>query len=167
MVTWLISGCFIFLLIVAGVMYQVKCRKEISAINIELENISKWLEKPREYKDIDASFNNHKRLNPAWKNFKESLTAEKYSTTDAAEFFNVTNLTRGMNMTFWQGYGGIFTGLGILGTFTGLTVGLSGVVIPKDNNIEVLKNSIAQLLAGVETAFVTSLVGIGAALVYS
>lgn len=167
MTTWLISGFFIFLLIAAGIHYKSKCRKEISAINAELENITKWLEKPRYYKDIDASFNNHKRLNPTWKNFKDSLTAEKYSTTDAAEFFNVTNLTRGINMTFWQGYGGIFTGLGILGTFAGLTVGLGGVVIPKDNDINVLRDSIAQLLSGVETAFVTSLVGIFFAIVYS
>ena len=31
-------------------------------------------------------------------------------------------------MTFWQAYGGIFTGLGILGTFIGLTYGLSGAL---------------------------------------
>ena len=52
-------------------------------------------------------------------------------------------------MTFWQSYGGIFTGLGILGT------------------IETLKNGIAKLLSGVESAFVTSLVGIFCALIYS
>ena len=105
-------------------------------------------------------------LAPAWTAFKKTLTEEKYSTTDAAEFFNQQSLTRGMNMTFWQSYGGIFTGLGILGTFAGLTFGLSGVDMTSGND-ETLKSSIAQLLSGVETAFVTSLVGIGAALVYS
>lgn len=68
-------------------------------------------------------------------------------------------------MSFWQAYGGIFTGLGILGTFLGLTYGLSG--LDMSNNIETLQNSIKKLLSGVESAFVTSLVGIAGALIYS
>ena len=69
-------------------------------------------------------------------------------------------------MTFWQSYGGIFTGLGILGTFAGLTYGLSGVDMTS-GDIETLKNGIANLLSGVESAFVTSLVGIFCAIIYS
>ena len=68
-------------------------------------------------------------------------------------------------MTFWQNYGGIFTGLGILGTFAGLTSGLQDIDMTS-GDIETLKNGIAKLLSGVESAFVTSLVGIGAALIY-
>ena len=146
-------------------VYYKDCAANISAVNAELKNLIRWLGKPREFKDIDASFKNHKRLAPIWADFKKTLVAEKYSTTNAAEFFNMTNLTVGMNMTFWQGYGGIFTGLGILGTFAGLTLGLYGVDMTSD--IKTLKGSIAQLLSGVNTAFITSLVGIGAALFYS
>ncbi len=146
-------------------VYYKDCAANISAVNAELKNLIRWLGKPREFKDIDASFKNHKRLTPIWTDFKKTLVAEKYSTTNAAEFFNMTNLTVGMNMTFWQGYGGIFTGLGILGTFAGLTLGLYGVDMTSD--IKTLKGSIAQLLSGVNTAFITSLVGIGAALFYS
>lgn len=56
---------------------------------------------------------------PVWKIFAKSLTTTSnaaYSTTDAADFFSTQNLTRGMNMSFWQSYSGIFTGLGILST---------------------------------------------------
>lgn len=169
----LLSPWFWISLAVAAVLFWIyfkSCAGKIREVNKDIKQMLKWLETPREFEDVAAEFKKHERLAPAWRNFEKSLTKTSeaaYSTTDAAEFFNVTNLTRGINMTFWQGYGGIFTGLGILGTFAGLTVGLGGVVIPKDNNVEVLKDSIAQLLSGVETAFVTSLVGIFFALVYS
>ena len=159
---------FVISIVVVAILFALYykfCAANISAVNAELKNLIRWLGKPREFKDIDASFKNHKRLTPIWTDFKKTLVAEKYSTTNAAEFFNMTNLTVGMNMTFWQGYGGIFTGLGILGTFAGLTLGLYGVDMTSD--IKTLKGSIAQLLSGVNTAFITSLVGIGAALFYS
>lgn len=157
---------FLCSIVVAVILFGVYfgfCAKKIRGINKEIERILNS-------QDIISDLGNSKLLSAAWKNFERTLIKlpdKTYSTTDAAEFFNQQSLTRGMNMTFWQSYGGIFTGLGILGTFLGLTVGLSRVVIPKDNDVEVLKTSIAQLLSGVETAFVTSLVGIGAALIYS
>ncbi len=135
----------------------------------KIRNINKEIETVINSQDINAAFEETKLLKAVWKNFEKTLTRtdEKiYSTTDAAEFFNPQNLTSGMNMNFWQAYGGIFTGLGILGTFAGLTFGLSGVDMTS-GDIEKLKGGIAQLLSGVESAFVTSLVGIGAALVYS
>lgn len=155
--------CSIVFAVILFRVYFGFCAKKIRGINKEIERILNS-------QDIISDLGNSKLLSAAWKNFERTLIklpSKTYSTTDAAEFFNQQGLTRGMNMTFWQNYGGIFTGLGILGTFLGLTVGLSRVVIPKDNDVEVLKTSIAQLLSGVETAFVTSLVGIGAALFYS
>ena len=116
---------------------------------------------------IEAAFAKSKMLLPAWKDFDASLTSDKkFSTASAAEFFSPQNLTRGLNMSFWQAYGGIFTGLGILGTFGGLVYGLYGVDM-SGGDIDVLKSGIAKLLSGVETAFVTSLVGIGCAIFYS
>lgn len=169
MIPGVISIVFICLLICAAGIYWFKCRKKILAINDELEKILKWLATPRGFQDIDAEFRKYKRLKTVWRNFERSLTKTKiaaYSTTESAEFFSPQNLTRGMNMGFWQSYGGIFTGLGILGTFVGLIFGLQGVDITS-NDIEILKFGIENLLLGVETAFLTSLFGIGAALLYS
>lgn len=118
---------------------------------------------------VDEALKESEVLKPAWNAFEKTLTrtdAAVYSTTDAAEFFSVQSLTQGLNMTFWQNYGGIFTGLGILGTFFGLTVGLYGVDVTS-GDIDTLKGSIANLLSGVETAFVTSLFGILFAIIYS
>ena len=128
----------------------------------EIERISKT-------QDLVAAVQKSNLLQLLWKNFEKMLTAvddKIYSTIDAAEIFNPQNLTRGMNMTFWQSYGGIFTGLGILGTFIGLTFGLSNLNMTS-GDVEVLQEGIKQLLSGVESAFVTSLVGIFCAIIYS
>ncbi len=138
------------------------CRRRLSAVNAEVERVLGAAA-------VDEALKESEVLKPAWNAFEKTLTRTDdkiYSTTDAAEFFSVQSLTQGLNMTFWQNYGGIFTGLGILGTFAGLTVGLSGVDVTS-GDIDTLKGSIANLLAGVGTAFGTSLAGIFAALVYS
>ena len=159
-------------IIVATILFVVWyffCAREISAVNDEIKKFLAWLNTEREFQDIDAELKSYKRLLPVWKMFEKSLTkmsSTAYSTTDSADFFSAQNLTHGMNMTFWQAYGGIFTGLGILGTFAGLTYGLSGVDMTS-GDIETLKNGIAKLLSGVESAFVTSLVGIFCAIIYS
>ena len=130
---------------------------------------AKEIERVINAQDLVADVKESNLLKPLWTAFEKTLTTvgdKTYSTIDAAEFFNPQSLTRGLNMTFWQSYGGIFTGLGILGTFMGLTAGLSGVDMTS-GDIEALKSGIAKLLSGVESAFVTSLVGIGCAILYS
>jgi len=158
--TWgIVSIVVAVVLFVAYVRY---CRKKISDINEQIEQVLN-------VQDIVTALNESDLLKPFWMAFEKTLTTvgdKIYSTIDASEIFNQQSLTRGMNMTFWQNYGGIFTGLGILGTFAGLTFGLTGVDMTSDN-IEVLKDGIKKLLSGVESAFVTSLVGIGCAIIYS
>ena len=157
-----ICGACIVLIFVAAFVYVLKCRKKLLALNAEIERILKA-------KDVAAALKKSKLLAPARAAFEKSLTRtndEVFSAADAAEFFSVQTLTQGLNMSFWQAYGGIFTGLGILGTFAGLTFGLYGVDMTS-GDIGTLKNSIAELLSGVKTAFITSLVGIAGGLVYS
>ena len=135
----------------------------------KLFNDTKEIERISNAQDLVAAVKESNLLKPLWSSFAKTLTVvgdKTFSTVDAADFFSPQNLTRGMNMSFWQAYGGIFTGLGILGTFLGLTLGLSGVDMTS-GDIEVLKAGIKHLLSGVEAAFVTSLVGISCAIVYS
>lgn len=156
---------FIISLIVAGILFAVYfyfCAGKIFFVNKAIKQVLNA-------EDVDAVLKESKPLASAWKAFENSLTRAnnvRYSTVDASEFFSVAALTQGLNMTFWQSYGGIFTGLGILGTFAGLTYGLYNVNMTS-GDIEVLKDGIQQLLSGVNTAFVTSLVGIAFGLFYS
>lgn len=58
----------------------------------------------------------------------------------------------------------IFVSLGILGTFWGITQGISG--LDSQSGVEGLQNGINTLLAGMEVAFYSSLAGISASLIY-
>ena len=90
------------------------------------------------YEDIKNIFLKSDLLRSAWLSYQKNHFFMKdvsgksvvYTTEDADFFFNYNNLTNRYNATFWQNLGGVFTGLGILGTFVGLSV-----VFPSSSNI--------------------------------
>lgn len=61
---------------------------------------------------------------------------------------------------------GILTAIGILGTFWGIQAGLSGISLQARDYSE-LSSSVGFLLAGMKTAFITSLVGLGTASIFT
>ncbi|MBW8190301.1 MotA/TolQ/ExbB proton channel family protein [Neiella marina] len=73
---------------------------------------------------------------------------------------SVTMRCVGKYPRFTQGVGNVLTSLGILGTFAGIVVGLM------EFNPSNIDGSIESLLAGLKTAFITSLVGMAASIVY-
>ncbi len=106
-----------------------------------------------------------------WRKYESSLVKhvteqerQVYSTEEAEEFFSVITLTAGLNVSFFSSLAGIFTGLGILGTFVGLTFGLWGM---DTGDTVALANGIRQLLGGANTAFLTSIFGIFLGLPFS
>jgi methyl-accepting chemotaxis protein len=124
-----------------------------------------------QYPNIDKDFKNINVTKGPWSDYANSLIKTNttgiydiYSTTEATCYFNYTSLSEGIDISFWQNIGSVFTGLGILGTFAGLTIGLEQLDITS-NDVTVLKEGIGALLQGMDTAFVTSLVGIIAAIV--
>ena len=161
-------------------------RGELSKIDDDLDKLISYLENLKQnansenmyqvcvenFEDIRKEFEKYETVKPIWQDFEKSLTRYKddqteqlYSVVDASEYFSFQNFTQKINLTFWQGYGGTFTGLGIFGTFFGLTFGLSQMDM-SSTDIEVLKTGITKLLSGVQLAFVTSLFGIFFAIGY-
>ena len=61
---------------------------------------------------------------------------------------------------------GIFTSLGILGTFMGLVMGLSGLTLNAANT-QALLAAMEKLIAGMSTAFLTSIVGVVASIAFN
>lgn len=57
----------------------------------------------------------------------------------------------------------LLTAIGILGTFWGISQGLQGIALENINNTDALLNNSTELLAGMKTAFQTSLWGLGSA----
>lgn len=100
------------------------------------------------------------------KSYKKGEVERKYIAIDIHEVFDAQVLFKSI-----AGYErrvqmpSIMTGLGILGTFLGLTVGLFGL----DLNMKAddLSKQIAPLISSSGTAFITSLVGIAVSLLYT
>ena len=133
------------------------------------------------FEDINEILKNNEYVSSSWKEFSSTLipvedyasstaTGNKrvkiYSTQPASDYFNLSSMAKGVDVAFWQNAGAFFTGLGIFGTFLGLTIGLYGTTFTS-SDVEVLKEGIQSLLGGVGTAFVTSLVGVLVALIYN
>lgn len=156
--------------------YAIKCLNYLRTINGQL----------RQYDELLGSFTKQDILNnygnfvarmkeapfPAiWKKFERTLykhdgveQKEILTTQDPADFYTESNLLGNINLTLFKNMAATFTGLGLLGTFLGLTVGIAGI---KTDSIENLKSGIAVLLEGTATAFWTSVVGLVLAILFN
>lgn len=103
-----------------------------------------------------------------WNKFERTLFKSDNEgimmTQDPESFYNDQTLLEDIPLAIFHGMPGIFTGVGLLGTFLGLTVGLTNIDF---NNIETMKSGIEGLLKGTTTAFWTSVVGLIFALAFT
>lgn len=85
----------------------------------------------------------------------------------AAEVFNPDTLAQGVvGSRLLMATPAILTGLGVLGTFVGLAMGIGGLDLDS-KNIEDLDKSISPLIKGSSTAFVTSVWGVLASILFT
>jgi methyl-accepting chemotaxis protein len=105
-----------------------------------------------------------RHLNDLWTQFlkdREGTTVAvdgaEISTVDPEDTFSEHAVLRGYNRNMALGFAGVFTGLGILGTFLGLVEGLSTIDGTEQDQV---MSSILGLLGGMSTAFYTSIFGI-------
>ena len=111
---------------------------------------------------MDALFEDH-RLRDIASSYKCTIsistsTGRLKSNTPSQEFFNELSVLRAFNLNPKQldAASSILVGLGLLGTFLGLTIGILNF---KSDTSEQIQISIQTLLAGMGTAFATSLEG--------
>lgn len=90
----------------------------------------------------------------------------KKSNVPASEFFSEFTVCKacGINTRIIDAGSGTLVGLGLLGTFLGLTLGIKNFDSTTSDHIQ---SSIQVLLSGMGTAFLTSLLGMGASLIYT
>lgn len=105
-------------------------------------------------------------LAASWKEyastFHEAIGSVK-TEVSSSEYFNSKSLfLNGANLSLMSAGPNILTGLGVLGTFTGLTMGISDFDI---NTTETIKSSIQMLLSGMGSAFATSIWGMSLSLI--
>jgi len=84
----------------------------------------------------------------------------------SSEFYTDGTVGKGfsLNLRMLDAASGTLVGMGLLGTFLGLTMGIKDF---DSSNSENIQNSIQTLLSGMGTAFLTSLVGMGLSLFYT
>lgn len=112
------------------------------------------------WKKYEQTLHKQRKFNP--QTGVEELIAIR-STTPAEMFFSPSVLVDSqLHIEFFKHLPGILTGLGIIGTFLGLIHGLQAFRI--DENTEVVRQSLDQLLHGVYEAFLVSMAAIALAM---
>lgn len=120
------------------------------------------------YKD-DAKVFEEKELQAAFDKYRQQAKGAKSRrgvdlSGDLGEYINEDLLDRiGMNF-FNSGVSGTLTGLGILGTFLGLSMGLGAF---SGDDIFTVSDNVGSLLSGMKVAFHTSVYGIFFSLVFN
>lgn len=109
-------------------------------------------------------------LNSQKENYEKTINIEidglSKSNIPSNEYFNEINIYSAakINAKLLDAGSGTLVGLGLLGTFFGLTLGIGGF---DSSNSENIQSSIQSLLDGMSTAFLTSLVGMFFSIVYT
>ena len=117
-----------------------------------------------------ASFLNESKLAQLWEAYQTTINVSdgelRKSNIPSSEFFSLHKITRcwDLNLRILDASAGTLVGLGLLGTFLGLTLGINNFDTSNANNIQ---SSIHNLLDGMGTAFATSLVGMGLSIIFT
>lgn len=111
----------------------------------------------------------NKFLKQQYEAYRTERLRQKQITKEAEDisiqdYLNASFLNECGNVRFSDLIPGSMTGLGILGTFLGLTTGIANF---DTLTVEGMKDSIVTLLAGMRTAFFTSIFGVFFSLLYS
>ena len=171
-----INWVFIVAFFATFLLYKYHFVKPLDARYKEIETYLDILKKynPQNvnayFESLSQEMENSDLIKGIWRKYQRTLISipgkdglEKYSTVESESYFSVAAFTDGMKGGLWSGLAGTFTGIGILGTFIGLTIGLAGV---DTSSTGALSSSISGLLGGMSTAFVTSIFGIVSAIVF-
>ena len=131
---------------------------------------------PSILQELKEDFDHKEKFTEAWQEFSDSLITRQndenqkivYKTDEASFFFSEDRLLgQYINLRFWSSIPAILVGFGILGTFVGLVWGLIPFSGTDFQKTEEIKSAIEGLLSGVSTAFVTSVWGMVASLIFN
>ena len=167
-------------LIIIGILFVISTISfgRLNQVTYELEDVAFRLQKEYKeangknlwgnYRDNDKVFEDEE-LQDAFNKYRLRVKGSKkkrgaVSSCDLEEYINENLLDRvGMNF-FNSGISGTLTGLGILGTFLGLSMGLGSF---SGDDIYTISDNVGPLLSGMKVAFHTSVYGIFFSLVFN
>jgi len=156
----------IFLWALALVIWKAyHARKTINEFRLLINGISadQFVKKRRDLINKAKRFSNG--FGELWIDFDRSLVAAKdgqhlYRALDASYFFNARTLSPGMTENrLLAAVPGFLTAIGVIGTFSGLQLGLSGLDL-SDAGMQAAGNEINRLISSAAVAFLTSVWGV-------
>jgi len=128
-------------------------------------------------RDLLKEAKNNKHLGGhAWQEFNESLieatdgnnNTKLYNTIDSEHFFNSSTLANKITESrMLAAVPGFLTAIGVVGTFIGLQMGLSGLNIGNDVQVSEMKSGLSIVISGAKIAFITSVWGVLLSVVFN
>ena len=178
----LIFVCVIGLVFLLSVFYfgwkTIRRQRLIKRLAEEVNKYNRSDNRPTQpsiKQKLKEKFDDKGELTEAWREFEDSLIIQSYNEnqivykTDEASFFFSEGrlLDQHLNLRFWNSVPALLVGLGILGTFVGLVWGLIPFSDVDFANTDQIREAIKELLSGVSTAFVSSVWGMLASILFN
>jgi len=158
---------FLFGFLFRGIWHWWRLWRALRALNNLAPNASR--------EDLRDVFARDRALKHLWKEYEDTLheqselrngmvvTLATRSTMPAEAYFNTQSMVDGrLGTEFFKHFPGIFTGLGIIGTFAGLIKGLKQFQVSED--AEIARESLKVLMHEVGSAFLVSAAAITTAM---
>ena len=127
---------------------------------LEAEHLSR---RPRAFIAGKPFYGLWKRFRAAWLAHDRNRSGQGVGIASAADVFTTESVLRRTGETIPDALPGVFTAVGLLGTFVGIAIGLAGIPDGASGgapSADDLSQSINTLMGGMSTAFSTSIIGI-------
>lgn len=155
-----LTAWWVVVIVAIFLFYVFRLLNVTRRLRRKLESLSKNFSEDLIKKDV--------LFTQVWKDYQESFidfNGGKKTDEFSYDYFNEKQLlSSNTNLRLINSIPATLVGFGILGTFIGLTYGISNF---QTNSTEEIKNSIQDLLSGMGTAFVSSIYGMLLSLVFT
>ncbi|AIQ62416.1 hypothetical protein PSTEL_04140 [Paenibacillus stellifer] len=164
---------FMFLIFAVSAFYvfgpAIKSKVAAKKIKAELNSLSKFQDVTEKFNQFNEWMTQSKnlyvkeKLLPAWESYYQQYIYYQQKgiayTPDVYDFFFEESLVHSFGKRkYAEIVAGIFLSLGIVGTFFGISVGVSGLHV--DGNSDAMQSGIGVLLSGMKVKFRSSIAGV-------
>ena len=158
----------VVVMVIGTVIYMVPVLSYTKAFQTGIIRISEanQTEVPMEAMLNNADAFGNKFLNKTFQNYAEEIKYQQANNlilSDISEYINEQLFVSKTFANVAEEFANTLTGLGLLGTFIGIIQGIRNLGF---TSVTAAITSINELFEGIDTAFYTSLIGLGLALVY-
>lgn len=141
----------------------INIRNNLRRVTNELKQGTGWQQIHFSNKYLQNSFEGYVKEMDRLSKINKSQNSQPPVVCDIEDYINIQLINGLINKSLCESVSGSMTGLGLLGTFLGLIIGLKDFSTDYDG----IQNSILMLLNGIKTSFLTSIYGVVFSLVFN